>query len=96
MEMRKLSPKHGGKIHPPSPDTTEGAPALRLSKQIRVYKDVNGVAVTDDNVILLALGQGTLGGLATLDIETERVEVYQQGKKKSGARTTSQMVNHIN
>ena len=45
--------------------------------------------MTDDNVILLALGQGTLGGLATLDIETERIEVYQQGKKKSGAGTTS-------
>lgn len=77
MEMRKYSPKHNSKIHPPAP---AGMPQLTLQKQITVHKDVNGIAITDDNTILLALGQGTLGGLATLDIESENIDVHQKGK----------------
>ncbi|XP_067941062.1 uncharacterized protein [Watersipora subatra] len=50
-----------------------------LDKQIKVRKDVNGIAVTQNNVILLALGAASRGGIGRLDIETTELTVHHSG-----------------
>ena len=59
---------------------TEQSSGYVLAKQLRVNKDVNGIAITGDSRILLAIGSGSLGGIGTVDIESGNITVNQQGK----------------
>lgn len=70
MNGRAVSPRAVGK----------NSMQLMFDKDILINKDVNGIAITDDNTVLLALGSGTYGGLATLDIQTEKLVVNQKGE----------------
>lgn len=49
-------------------------------KDIQLNKDVNGMALDSGHTLILALGNGTLGGLGELNLETGDVEVHQQGE----------------
>lgn len=49
-------------------------------KDIPLNKDVNGAALDDGHRLVLALGNGTLGGLGELDLESGEVTVHQKGK----------------
>lgn len=71
-------------IHP-LPTTTQISD-FTFTKNIRINKDVNGVALTNDGTVLLALGAGSFGGIGELSVDTEHLTVHQSGKVDNSTR----------